>query len=199
MAETLFSWSGEDAAAAAWWRLGAGSAFLFLGFLVLFLCRWIAKWIWGFYFLVCSTASDCSLGKKREKEREHLDGVVEASPVNIAPISAGLQPQPLGEVVGGQQDLLCRILAEGAQARVGEPSRHSNCVLLLAELNPSVKYVSLALELLDLPHHLRSLPYRPLELRLHPHLGQRPYLKPIGGLRLHLRQGLLIGVENLGC
>ncbi|KOM40656.1 hypothetical protein LR48_Vigan04g085400 [Vigna angularis] len=25
MAETLFSWSGEDAAAAAWWQLGAGS------------------------------------------------------------------------------------------------------------------------------------------------------------------------------
>ncbi|KOM30839.1 hypothetical protein LR48_Vigan01g039400 [Vigna angularis] len=90
----------------------------------------------------CSTASDCSLGKKREKEREHLDGVVEASPVNIAPISARLQPQPLGEVVGGQQDLLYCILAKGAA---------------------------------------------------------RPYLKPIGELRLHLRQGLLIGVQNLGC
>ncbi|BAT78596.1 hypothetical protein VIGAN_02129400 [Vigna angularis var. angularis] len=39
----------------------------------------------------CSAAFDCSLGKKREKEREHLDGVVEASPVNVAPISARLQ------------------------------------------------------------------------------------------------------------
>ncbi|KAG2409371.1 Pentatricopeptide repeat-containing protein [Vigna angularis] len=51
------------------------------------------------------------LEKKRPKEREHLDGnsgVVEASPVNIAPISAGLQPQPLGEVFGGQPDLLRR-------------------------------------------------------------------------------------------
>ncbi|KOM49197.1 hypothetical protein LR48_Vigan08g002400 [Vigna angularis] len=80
--------------------------------------------------------------ERREKEREHLDGMVEASPVNIAPISGGLQPQPHGEVVGGQQDLLRRILAEGAA---------------------------------------------------------RPYLKPIGELRLHLRQGLLIRVENLGC
>ena len=124
------------------------------------------------------------------ERREHLDGnsgVVEASPVHIAPISAGLQPQPLGEVVGGQPDLLRRVLAEGA-ARVGESGGHSNCVLLLAELDPSVKHVSLAPELLDLPHHLRSLPYRPLELRLRPRLGQHPYLKLVGELRLHLRQ-----------
>ncbi|WVZ18678.1 hypothetical protein V8G54_006000 [Vigna mungo] len=102
MAKTLFSWSGEDTATAAWWRLGAGSTFLFLGFLVLFLYRWMAKWIWGICFLVCSAASDCSVGKKRKKERQHLDGnsgVVEASPINIAPISTGLQPEPLGEVV----------------------------------------------------------------------------------------------------
>ncbi|KOM31665.1 hypothetical protein LR48_Vigan01g122000 [Vigna angularis] len=105
---------------------------------------WMTKWIWGFCFLVCSTTSNCSLGKKRPKEREHLDGnsgVVEASPVNIAPISAGLQPQPLGEVFGGQPDLLRRRRCSACRHITLPPSANSNhCDLhaFMASLLPSI-------------------------------------------------------------
>ncbi|KAG2396548.1 uncharacterized protein HKW66_Vig0228230 [Vigna angularis] len=74
--------------------------------------------------------------ERREKEREHLDGMVEASPVNIAPISGGLQPQPHGEVVGGQQDLLRRILAEGARDAI-HPTSSSATATTTTSLSPA--------------------------------------------------------------
>ncbi|WVZ24794.1 hypothetical protein V8G54_003338 [Vigna mungo] len=142
MAESLFSWSGEDAATAvtAWWWLGAGSG-----------GGWRLRWQnlfspfffpWVFGFVSLQVHDEMDLEARRDKEREHLDGnngVVEACRVNIAPISAGLQPQLLEEAIGGQLDLLCRILAEGL-ARVGEPSRHSNCVQLLFSSSISLTF-----------------------------------------------------------
>ncbi|RDX81703.1 hypothetical protein CR513_37574, partial [Mucuna pruriens] len=110
------------------------------------------------------------------QRREHFNchsGMVEACSVHIGPIPGGLQPEALGKVIGGQAELLLRVLPEGAGG-VGEPHGHSNGVLLLAELDPSVENIPLPPQLLYLSHHLSPLRHRLLQLRLRSRLRRLP-------------------------